>query len=92
MSAFKKPLPFQMYPLDGESKEPLARCFFEAMEPSFMRVRVGSGYKPLEIGTDLSIEFIVAMHRYQFDSVILSEVENGFFLVRKPKVIYKRAR
>ncbi len=56
-----------------------------------MRVRITSEYKPLEIGADLSIEFIVAKDKYQFDSVILSDVQNGFFLVRKPKVIYKRS-
>jgi hypothetical protein len=91
MSAFKKPLPLKIFSLENEKSNVFVKCFFESMETSHMTLRLSSPSFPFELGSDISIEFTVANHRYQFDSAVLSDPHAGEIFVRRPKVIYKKA-
>jgi hypothetical protein len=91
MSAFKKPLPLQIFSSENSKRNVFVKAFFESMEPSQMKIKLNDSKAQLEFGSDISIEFTVANHRYQFDSVILSDVQNRFLFVRKPKVLYKKS-
>lgn len=91
MSAFKKPLPLKIFAAENEKREMYLSCFFESMESHSMRLKLKDRKNTFELGSDLSIEFIVAGDKYQFDSALLSDGQDGFLQVRKPKVIYKRS-
>ncbi len=89
MSAFQQNLPVQIIPKDKNEEGLKFQGIFEVMEPNRMKIKIDQSFLAEQRSGEITVEFTMANYNFQFDSVVLPDIDKNFIYISKPKVIHK---
>ncbi|WP_411822111.1 PilZ domain-containing protein [Leptospira sp. 'Mane'] len=89
MSAFQQNLPVQILPKENNQEGHKFQGILEAMESNRMKIKIDRTFLSGDHHGAILVEFTMSNYNFQFESSLLSEVEDDFIFIIKPKVIHK---